>query len=161
LQFIDGGPHIPDDLIERLEDGDLAIFAGAGVSKNIGLPLFGELVDQVYEHLSQKMQPEEQQEFANQNYDRVLGLLEATFEGNEKVRDAVRTLLAVTADQPLPLHKALLQLARTPDASYRLVTTNFDRAFVMAAGPSVTFEAAPALPVPARADGGIRCISMD
>jgi NAD-dependent SIR2 family protein deacetylase len=63
-------------LIERLEDGNVALFAGAGVSKNIGLPLFDELVTQVYDHLNQSMRPEEEQEFENHNYDRTLGLFE-------------------------------------------------------------------------------------
>ena len=64
MQFIEGGPHIPDELIEQLEDSNVALFAGAGVSKNIGLPLFDELVKEVYDYLAEPMSPEEQREFA-------------------------------------------------------------------------------------------------
>ncbi len=76
MQFIEGGPHIPDELIEELEEGNVVVFAGAGVSKNIGLPLFDELVSQVYEELNQPKGDDEKEEFEFRNYERVLGLLE-------------------------------------------------------------------------------------
>lgn len=117
------------------------------MSKNIGLPLFRELVEQVYDTLAQRMRPEETEEFESHNYDRVLGLLETRIGGGLGVREAVQTMLTISHDQELPLHKAILRLSRTSDGAHRLVTTNFDRGFLMA-GSSVTFETAPALPVP-------------
>lgn len=149
MQFIEGGPHIPDELIEELEDGNVALFTGAGVSKGIGLPLFDELVRDVYAHLHQWMAPQEKQEFDNHNYDRTLALFETRLGGGPQVREAVQARLTIPSGIHLPLHSAILELARTPEVAYRLVTTNFDRGFVMA-DPSIGFETAPAMPLPRR-----------
>lgn len=147
MQFIEGGPHIPDELIEELEEGNVVIFAGAGVSKNIGLPLFYELVDQVYEELNQPKGDDEKEESERHNYERVLGLLERKIGAKQKVREAVKSKLEIPVGTQLRLHAALMELARTQEGAYRLVTTNFDQGFVMA-DPSAHFESAPALPIP-------------
>ena len=61
MQFLPNGPHVPDELIQGLEDENVVLFCGAGVSKNAGLPLFCELVPRVYERLPQLGTNEEEQ----------------------------------------------------------------------------------------------------
>ena len=53
MQFCDGGPDVPDDLISTQLAGEVVFVVGAGVSRRVGLPLFRELVEQVYAHLGQ------------------------------------------------------------------------------------------------------------
>ena len=49
--FIKDGPDIPDELLDARDQGKVVFICGAGVSKRHGLPLFNELVDQIYERL--------------------------------------------------------------------------------------------------------------
>ena len=48
IQWIPDGPEIPVDAIDALEDGNLIIFCGAGVSVRANLPAFKKLTEQVY-----------------------------------------------------------------------------------------------------------------
>jgi hypothetical protein len=50
-QFVRGGPDLPPELLQAQEEGERVLFCGAGVSKPAGLPLFGDLVDRIYEDL--------------------------------------------------------------------------------------------------------------
>ena len=166
MQFIPEGPHIPDDLIQLLEDESVVLFCGAGVSKNVDLPLLGELVQDVYtrlhEPLSEEGVPtneEERNEFRVKNFDRVLGLLEARLGSRSVVREAVRDRLALAPSTELPFHRSLLDLARTPDGKCRLVTTNFDRGFVIASAGQIQCDVAPMLP-PAKAGRWTRTVHL-
>jgi hypothetical protein len=40
IQWISDGPELPVDVLDALEDGELVIFCGAGVSVRAGLPTF-------------------------------------------------------------------------------------------------------------------------
>jgi hypothetical protein len=148
MQFVPDGPHVPDELIQQFEEGNGVLFCGAGVSKNAGLPLFGELVKRVYFTLGQPMEAGDHEEFDAGNFDRVLNLLEGRIEDRQVIRETVRDILTFAPGTPLPFHKALLDLSRTTEGDFRLVTTNFDTGFVMV-GKNLQFETAPALP-PAR-----------
>jgi len=145
MQFVADGPDIPAELLRAQEDGRLVWFCGAGVSKRAGLPLFGELVDEVCRALTWTRDAIEQGEFDRGNYDRVVTLLERRFESRD-VRRHVRRLLAVPPDPRLDTHSALIKLA-TRDQKIRLVTTNFDRLFEEAR-PEIPATAAPLLPIP-------------
>ena len=158
MQFLPDGPHVPDELIQSLEDENVVLFCGAGVSKNVGLPDFGELVMKVYRHLhlpvrksGEPENEEEYDEFGAKHFDRVLGLLEARLGNRAVVRQAVQEILEIPPGAPLPFHSSLLELARTPGGACRLVTTNLDRGFVIAAPGPFPCDVAPMLP-PARAD---------
>ena len=48
MQFIDGGPDIPDELLLALDEGRVVFFCGAGVSRaKARLPDFFGLADQI------------------------------------------------------------------------------------------------------------------
>lgn len=47
IQWVPDGPAVPVELLEALEDGDLVLFCGAGISARAGLPTFKGLVEAV------------------------------------------------------------------------------------------------------------------
>ena len=148
MKWVVGGPDLPPDLLQLVEDGRLVFFCGAGISLRCGLPDFRGLVEAVFEHTHQPMVDLEKEEFENGQYDRVLGLLESRI-GAELVRKAVVRTLDLDPNANLATHRALIDLARARDGTYRLVTTNFDRAFECAARDAgITLDAGPRLPVP-------------
>jgi hypothetical protein len=147
MRWISGGPDLPPNLLQALEDGRLVFFCGAGISYPAGLPTFRGLVEAVYQHLGQRMEGHEQLEFEKQNYDRVFGLLERRMTGTF-VRRAVIQILGLPQDADLPSHRALLALGTSRERVCRLVTTNFDRGFEHVAAGEVAIEAAPRLSVP-------------
>jgi hypothetical protein len=51
--FVPGGPFIPDEVVQDLEDDQLILFCGAGISIQAGLPSFGGLVEHVYKTLKE------------------------------------------------------------------------------------------------------------
>jgi hypothetical protein len=59
VKFTKDGPSIPVELLQRLEEGRLTIFAGAGVSRRCGLPDFSNLVMRACELLNRPMQADE------------------------------------------------------------------------------------------------------
>jgi NAD-dependent SIR2 family protein deacetylase len=145
MRFLTNGPDIPRELITLQEQGRTIFVCGAGVSRTIGLPLFRGLVEGVYEHLgedwrlhiaeSEGMKPNG--ELAGQ-YDRVLRSLERRLAASDaprnrrmrqRIRTAVRHVLAPPAHPDLSNHLALLELSRDADGRTRLLTTNFDTMF--------------------------------
>jgi NAD-dependent SIR2 family protein deacetylase len=48
MRFIPGTPDIPDQPIKDVLDGHAVFHCGAGVSRRVGMPSFGELTDQIY-----------------------------------------------------------------------------------------------------------------
>jgi hypothetical protein len=154
MQFVRGGPDIPEHLLQAHEDGRVVFFCGAGISYPAGLPGFKGLVDDIYMRLGTTRLPIEQEAYGRHQFDATLDLLERRMPGR---RIAVRTALA-QALQPklrrkgaIDTHTALLQLARCGEGAIRLVTTNFDRVFERAAqraGLTLHSYAAPMLPIP-------------
>src|ERR671918_312964 len=126
--FTTDGPDIPIEVLQALEDGELAFFCGAGVSKPAGLPLFGELVRAIYECVHEEMTELEKKVSASGEHDRVLTLLERRVNSIQ-VRSAIATVFARTFNENLEVHCVLLRLSRTPAGPSRLVTTNFDDLF--------------------------------
>ncbi len=147
MQFVKDGPDIPIQVMQALEEGRLVFFCGAGVSKGEKLPLFSELVDQVYEALNEEKKELEFSEYHACNYDRVLGLLEKRMQPG-LVRKTIIDKLTLPTAAKLKTHKALLTLCTTVEKSYHLVTTNFDRGFLEAGLPSNQLDVAPKLSVP-------------
>jgi hypothetical protein len=148
MRWIIGGPDLPPELLQALEDGKLVFFCGAGVSYPAGLPTFQGLVEKVYKRLGQPLEGVERLEFDKQNYDRVFGLLEKRLVKASLVRRAVIEILHLDPVADLPSHEALLTLATTRDGTCRLVTTNFDRGFEFAASEGMTIDSAPKLSLP-------------
>lgn len=149
MQLVKDGPNIPTEVLQRLEDGKLVFFCGAGVSYPAGLPSFKGLVEQIYTKLHEEMEPEEEQAFKAGSYDRTLGLLENRLRESSLVRKAIIEILTIDpASKKLATHEAILTLAKFRDGDYRLVTTNFDRGFLLAGHSDLTVDLAPKLPVP-------------
>lgn len=154
MQFITNGPDIPDALLQAHEDGRVVFFCGAGISYPAGLPGFKGLVDEVYRRNGTAPSDIERAALDRGQYDATLDLLERRLPGQ---RLAVRRALAEALKPNLrrkgatDTHTALLRLARDRDGALRLVTTNFDRVFHVAAkrsGQVFHAHAAPMLPIP-------------
>lgn len=154
MQFIPNGPDIPDALLQAHEDGRVVFFCGAGISYPAGLPGFKGLVDEIYRLNGTAPSDIERAALGRDQYDATLDLLERRLPGQ---RLAVRRALTEALKPKLrrkgatDTHAALLRLARDRDGALRLVTTNFDRVFHVAANRSrQVFQAlaAPMLPIP-------------
>lgn len=145
MRFLPDGPNIPDALITAQEKGRVIFICGAGVSMNLGLPSFGGLVWRVYEalgedpdlHLAEREVMRENGKLFGQ-YDRGLRLLERRLAApgvrqpygmRERIRDAIRAVLAPPDAADLSNHRALIQLSQDSEGTRRLVTTNFDTLF--------------------------------
>lgn len=154
MQFITDGPEIPDELLQAHEEGRVVFFCGAGISYPAGLPGFKGLVEEIYRLNGTIFSDIEQDAFERGQFDATLDLLERRLPGQ---RLAVRSKL-VQALKPKTRRKgasdtqaALLRLARCREGALRLVTTNFDRIFHLAAkrtGQPFEAYAAPMLPIP-------------
>lgn len=154
MQFITDGPDIPDALLQAHEEGRVVFFCGAGISYPAGLPGFKGLVEQIYRLSGTALSDIEREAFERGQFDATLDLLERRLPGQ---RLAVRRAL-VNALKPKLRRKgatdtqaALLHLARSREGAMRLVTTNFDRIFHVAAkrtGQAFQEYAAPMLPIP-------------
>lgn len=154
MQFITNGPDIPDALLQAHEDGRVVFFCGAGVSYPAGLPDFKGLVDEIYRRNGTAPSDIERAALNRGQYDATLDLLERRLPGQ---RLALRRALAgvlkpnLRRKGAIDTHVALLRLARDRGGALRLVTTNFDRAFQVAAkrsGQVFQAHAAPMLPIP-------------
>lgn len=154
MQFITHGPDIPDALLQAHEDGRVAFFCGAGISYPAGLPGFKGLVEQIYRLNGTVLSDIEREAFERGQFDATLDLLERRLPGQ---RLAVRRALAnalkpkLRRKDAIRTQAALLHLARSREGALRLVTTNFDRIFHVAAkrtGQEFQEYAAPMLPIP-------------
>ncbi len=133
----------PKPLLDAQQQGQLLIFAGAGVSipPPSSDPDFPTLANQVASGVLQRESNEEP-------IDRFLGRLA---HRGINVHARVADLLTNPQSAPNPLHTDILRLFDSA-ARVRIVTTNFDMHFSTAAetvfnGTSLETFAAPALPV--------------
>lgn len=154
MQFVPHGPDIPDALLQAHEEGRVVFFCGAGISYPAGLPLFKGLVEEIYRLNGTTRSEIEDEAFNSGQYDSTLDLLERRLPGG---RQAVRRALALALTPKLrrkgatDMQTALLRLACNREGALRLVTTNFDRIFHVAAkrtGQSFQAYTAPMLPIP-------------
>lgn len=154
MQFVTNGPDIPDALLRAHEEGRVVFFCGAGISYPAGLPGFQGLVEKIYQLTGAELTSIEREPFERGQLDATLDLLERRLPGQ---RLAVRRALAQALRPKLrckgatDTQVALLRLARSREGELRLVTTNFDRIFHVAAkrtGQAFQAYAAPMLPIP-------------
>ena len=146
------GVDFPIDLLKALRDGELVVFAGAGVS--IGppacLPNFRRLANEVASGTGEIRDKHEQE-------DRFLGWLHHRGINVHEITAQVLSGRGGKSPDPNNLHFDILRLYLKSE-SVRIVTTNFDLLFEQAA--DVVYEATPtpystpALP-PARDFAGI------
>jgi hypothetical protein len=136
VQFITNGPDIPDALLQAHEDGRVVFFCGAGISYPAGLPGFDGLVRGVMQLAGEQPDATEDALLGQEQFDRALGLYENRLQGGRSaVRRGLPRVLKPDLSQPRALrtHVALLALARNRRGGIKLVTTNFDRLFEVAA----------------------------
>ena len=149
MRFVAKGPDIPIEILQYLEDDKLVFFCGAGVSYKAGLRGFKWLVESIYQKLNQDINqyPLERDAFENGFYDIPLGLLEGRLPTG-KMRQALIQCLEFPATPDLSTHQAILDLCRTKNGSYRLITTNFDNGFVLHRDMPLQIDCAPLLRTP-------------
>ena len=128
MQFVRGGPDIPEDLLRDHEAGRVVFFCGAGVSRNAGLPDFQELAEQLVDKFGDADLKREVRERESKPSDIIQRLERDTTGGAVEVRKALLAILACKKESTI--HQDLLRLSHDPtDRATRLVTTNFDRLF--------------------------------
>ena len=154
MQFVTGGPDVPEVLLQLHEDGHVVFFCGAGISYPACLPGFAGLVDQLHPRLGMTPDAVERAAIEAERFDIAIGQLEARTPGKRQaVREVVADILTPNLTDPdaTATHEALLTLGKDRDGRTRLTTTNFDRLFEMvieAKSLTVNHYAAPLLPVP-------------
>ena len=154
MQFMRGGPDVPDELLQAHEEGRVVFFCGAGISYPAGLPGYRGLVDDLYCRLEVIPSAVQAAAIKAKRYDIAVGLLEGDIVGERRaVREMVAKILQPDMSRPgaTATHDALLILGKCRDQRTRLVTTNFDRLFehvIETKGLSTRRFEAPLLPVP-------------
>ena len=144
---------IPLELIRAQKEGKVLFIVGAGVSKQSGLPLFKELVQQVYKELDPPLyehiinqsnedlrdsdlldkgwlpqQINEIKTYFDGEYDVSLGLLEDRLSEGLDTESLVRkevSRILYSVSTPSSLHKAIIKLSDRGGTT-TVVTTNFD-----------------------------------
>ncbi|MEX2374986.1 MAG: SIR2 family protein [Dehalococcoidia bacterium] len=138
---VGGDCEFPYAVVDAAMRGNLVVFAGAGVSRDAGLPDFQGLVSDVHDLLAIPA------DVGDKSPDRQLGDLE---RAGHDVRSIVCSILGEIDAHPGGWHQAIVGLARGREF-VRVVTTNYDDLLAQAAarahgGRPTTFEA-PALPL--------------
>ena len=140
------GIEFPEAMCTALRNGELVIFAGAGVSMGepAGLPSFVDLAKSVADGTGFGL---------DEPVDRFLGRLE---HRGVDVRARAAQALSSKDSRPTDLHLSSLRLFRQSD-HVRIVTTNFDELFEQAANDVLHITPdvfrAPALPLGRRFNG--------
>ena len=161
MQFVKGGPDIPEQLLQAQEDGQVVFFCGAGISCPAGLPTFSDLVEQLYAAMGIDPDPVEAAAIKAGQYDTAVGLLEAKVrDGRQVVRGELTRILTPNLDarNAMATHEALLTLGKDRKDRTRLITTNFDRLFeevIVRTPRQVEHFRAPLLPVPKKRWDGL------
>ena len=149
---------IPEHLLLAHARGEVLFIAGAGVSRDAGLPDFRKLVVEVYKYKALDLavhsvisrisssndneeapdlsnlednQKAEVERFRKGEYDVVLGMLERRLEGEKNKGSLVRQAIGKiisTKTTPAPIHRTLMCLADR-GGTVTIITTNFDLLF--------------------------------
>ncbi len=159
MQFVKGGPDVPEQLLRAHEDGQVVFFCGAGISCSAGLPTFSDLVLQLYDAMDTEPGPVEAVAIKANQYDTAIGLLEERVK-RKTVREALTKILTPDIDDPkvTATHEALLTLGKNREERTRLITTNFDRLFeevIVKTTRQVDHFRAPLLPIPKKRWDGL------
>lgn len=114
------GTNFPEELLNALQDDQLVIFAGAGVSMGppANLPSFGRLTDQISQRCNIPARDKEPE-------DQTLGRIA---DQNIPVQEIACEILNESQPSPTPLHKEIIRLHKNLGKA-RVVTTNFDQLF--------------------------------
>ena len=138
--MIIAGINFPSPLLSALRDGELVVFAGAGVSMGepACLPSFKELAEKIAQGTGEVLRDEAEDRFLGRLHDKGV-----------KVHERAVRELSRNNPKPTALHKNLLRLYQKSE-KVRVVTTNFDFLFEEAAqdvfGTVPKVSQAPELP---------------
>ena len=99
MRFSEQGPDIPQVLIEGSLSGEIVFVCGAGVSKSAAnLPLFNELVENIYATLAETRTDGERVAFQSGKYEETLGALSRRLADPRRMLRAVGQELAARED---------------------------------------------------------------
>ena len=136
----------PDEMIESIQNKELVIFAGAGVSmgKPTCLPDFAKLTRLIAKDTQHKLG-------RRKDYEVFLGELKDNFGSGDgpNVNKLAADILIKKCKSPNHLHKAIIDLFEHP-TDIKIVTTNYDQMLETASrdmGISLPVFDAPALPL--------------
>jgi hypothetical protein len=148
--WINSEVNLPEEVLSALQDGQLVVFAGAGVSMSppSNFPDFDGLAARVFEQTDRTLEKQKLE-----SVDRYFGGLK---KRGIDVHQLVKDTLSEPASQPTDLHRALFSLFSSAQ-SVRVVTTNFDRHFTAAGrsafGADLPVYFSPAVPLGRKFDG--------
>ncbi|MCE2027307.1 SIR2 family protein [Sessilibacter corallicola] len=142
MRFTHNGPNIPDQLLEKRDQGRVVFLCGAGVSINAGMPTFYDLTKHVIDYydpakgsaIDLEFHPWVEDRKNNQNrpktaLDQIFHLLNQEY-GRENVNSQVaRRLSKEAAPDVSKEHSIIARISTNEDGLPQIVTTNFDRLF--------------------------------
>ena len=146
MRFFEGGPAIPDSLLEQSDAGNVVFFCGAGISRypegqGPRMPSFIELAERLVEYSKAPPSSEigkwlkkrkKDRNHMSMGIDKIFNKLKGRdFLGEEDVnKEVARILNSENVDEKeLTRHKHISQISRNADGNPRIVTTNFDVLF--------------------------------
>ncbi len=148
MRFFSDGPSIPDQLLERRDQGRVVFLCGAGVSRNAGMPNFYELTKHVIDFfdppedsaiaLEFKRWEEDDQsgeERPKTPLDQIFHLLHQEY-GREEVNALVAERLQVSEAERAKNqeHTVIARISSDQEGRPQIVTTNFDLLFEQVLG---------------------------
>lgn len=144
--MIINGINFPDDLIKSIQNNELVVFAGAGVSmgKPTCLPDFAKLTRLIAKDTGHNL-------LRRKDYEVFLGELKNNWGSGDgpDVNSLAAEILSKTCKEPNDLHRALINLFEHPE-DIKIVTTNYDQMFEVETerlGYPVKIYDVPALPL--------------
>lgn len=151
MRFFKDGPSIPDQLLERRDQGRVVFLCGAGVSLNSGMPTFYNLTKYVVDFFDPPKKSTIESEFRlwiedNESgedhpktpLDQIFHLLHQEY-GREEVNTLVANRLrnSGTTRKISNEHSIIARISSNQDGKPQIVTTNFDLLFEQALEGSV------------------------
>jgi len=143
MRFFEDGPSIPDQLLERRDQGRVVFLCGAGVSLNAGMPSFYNLTKSVVDFfdpppnsaIESEFRPwiednESGEEHPKTPLDQIFHLLHQEY-GREEVNALVAKRLrdSGTVGKRSNEHRIIARISSNQDGKSQIVTTNFDLLF--------------------------------
>lgn len=100
---------------EAINDDRLVVFAGAGVSKDSGIPLWGELIDEVKKYLNESTYESDALKIAQMLYNE---------KGEKEYNEILKKLIYKSFQRYNELHEVIFDLK-----PQHIITTNYDNCF--------------------------------
>jgi NAD-dependent SIR2 family protein deacetylase len=139
MRFLEGGPIIPDTLLEARDAGNVVFLCGAGISIPAGMPTFYDLAKYVIDLLNPSPSSESFQAFepwrigsagAKRSLDDVFNLLVQDFGREPVIRLVAERLTPIVHSEcPSRNHEIVSRLSADQTGRPQIVTTNFDCLF--------------------------------